>query len=277
MTRRNQILPNLIGGLGNQLFIASAAYAVGKLHSCPVYLCNATDNAHNTIGHDYRTTILKGFGEIIPRTLQQLIESGECTDCKIYSHPDFMPWNPFEVTPPVVMYGYYQHLGHIEEFEDEIREKLLTNLDPIRQELLSNTNLNFKTTAFIHVRRGDYVGKSHFHYLQPIEYYQQAIDYIKTKGTIEKILIFSDDTSWIKEQDFFNNLEGAILVNEPDELRAMSLMSLCEAGAVCANSTFSWWGAFLCSKIAPICVPERWINAKVIHLFPSSWKVIYTP
>jgi hypothetical protein len=130
--------------------------------------------------------------------------------------------------------------------------------------------------AFIHVRRGDYVEKSDFHFLQPITYYQKAVEHIqsKAKKPIRSYLIFSDDPEWIEQNSFFKGLDGAIVVREPDELACLALMSLCEGGAICANSTFSWWGAFLCKQSIPICVPERWINANVVHLIPDGWTIL---
>ena len=58
----------------------------------------------------------------------------------------------------------------------------------------------------------------------------------------------------------------------------LALMSLCKAGAICANSTFSWWGAFLGAHgvRAPVFVPERWIGGDKlpVALFPDEWHVV---
>ena len=117
--QQNPVLPNLIGGLGNQLFIASAAYVVGKLHNSPVYLCNESENAHNVSKHDYRDSVLKEFGI----KLNSKISSIKCLGINEYWHNDFMPWNPQEISVPVILRGYYQHITHIEMFEDEINGK----------------------------------------------------------------------------------------------------------------------------------------------------------
>jgi hypothetical protein len=266
------VIPNLIGGLGNQLFIASAAYAVGKFHNSPVYLCNESENSHNIFKHDYRDTVLKGFGEKIKKPLHEF--KGTMNE---YCHPDFKPWNPQDLSPPIILYGYYQHITHIEIYEDEIRSIVLDGLEGHRSQLKDSCSaIDFTETAFIHVRRGDYVEKSDFHFLQPITYYQKAVAHIqsKAKKPIRSYLIFSDDPEWIEQNSFFKGLDGAIVVREPDELACLALMSLCEGGAICANSTFSWWGAFLCKQSIPICVPERWINANVVHLIPDGWTIL---
>jgi hypothetical protein len=270
---QNIVAPNLIGGLGNQLFIASAAYAVGKYHNSPVYLCDESENSHNIFKHDYRDTVLKGFGQKVAKPLAAMKGPG----INIFSHPDFKPWNPQDLSPPVILYGYYQHITHIEIYEDEIRSIILDGLADHRAQLTDSCSaIDFTETAFIHVRRGDYVEKSDFHFLQPITYYQKAVAHIKSKAKkpIRTYLVFSDDPEWIEQNDFFKGLEGAIVVREPDEIACLALMSLCEGGAICANSTFSWWGAFLCKQPIPICVPERWIKANVIHLIPDGWTVL---
>jgi len=274
----NPVLPNLIGGLGNQLFIASAAYVVGKLHNSPVYLCNESDNAHNISKHDYRDSVLKEFGI----KLNENIEIAKSLGIDEFWHNDFKPWYPLEIRTPVILHGYYQHITHIEMFEDEIRAMVLKGIENYRTNLqLLCKDLDFKETAFIHVRRGDYVAKADIHFLQPIEYYEKAIALVKSKKSVKKFLIFSDDTDWVSKSPFFKGLEGAIVVNEPDEIKSLALMSLCEAGAICANSTFSWWAAFLCKSGTPICVPEKWINKQVFkidirlfHLFPEGWNII---
>lgn len=53
-------------------------------------------------------------------------------------------------------------------------------------------------------------------------------------------------------------------------------MSLCYSGAICANSTFSWWGAFLgaYSQRNPVFVPRNWIREKIWNLFPEEWIII---
>jgi len=266
-----KILPNLIGGLGNQLFIASAAYVLGKVHNSPVYLCDESENSHNIFKHDYRDTVLKGFGEKINKPLHEF--KGQMNE---YWHPDFRPWYPQDLSPPIILYGYYQHITHIEMYEDEIRNIVLTGLESHRSYLKDACkSIDFSKTAFIHVRRGDYVQKANFHFLQPISYYEKALANIKSRALtpIMNYLIFSDDPEWVEENAFFKNLEGAIVVHERDEIASLALMSLCEAGAICANSTFSWWGAFLCKSI-PICVPRKWINSNVFHLFPVGWVII---
>jgi hypothetical protein len=269
------ILVNLIGGLGNQLFIAVAGYIAGQYFQQPVLLQSETDNAHNIYKHDYRKTILKYFGkpidhQILPRS--------------IFWHNDFTPWTPSQLEgyiQPVLLNGYYQHVEHILVIEEDIRNRILLGL----QEIVSSihhkySHLNPTNTAFLHIRRGDYVAKSDIHYLQPISYYTEAYTQLcQKRGTPpEKLLMFSDDCAWVKTTSLID-LPGAELITSDDELECLVLMSMyCHAGAICANSTFSWWGAFLGSHAigSPIFVPERWIKGGNGKLFPDSWNIVKT-
>jgi len=270
------IVPNLIGGLGNQLFIAVAAYCTGLYYRVPVYLPYVLDNAHNKNNHDYRHTILKNLGIKVEDTLQSMALKGLLNEYNYSGHQDFMPWTPGLVKPPAVLTGYYQFIGHIEIMEEDIRKQVLDGIKHLREKLIKDGRITSpSTTAFCHIRRGDYVPKSDFHYLQPIEYYRKAVGILKEMSKATTLLMFTDDIDWISKNNDFKNLGlETIIVDEKDELMAFALMTLCEAGAICANSTFSWWAAFLgcySNKDAPICVPEKWINASVIHLFPESW------
>ena len=80
---------------------------------------------------------------------------------------------------------------------------------------------------------------------------------------------------WVKEQEYFNS-EIFEQYESSDELESLALMSLCLGGAICGNSTFSWWGAFLgaYSLRNPVFVPKNWIKMDITCLFPDEWNVI---
>jgi hypothetical protein len=92
---------------------------------------------------------------------------------------------------------------------------------------------------------------------------------------VDKIIIVSDEMSWVKEQEYFKSDLFELYENE-DELETLALMTLCTGGAICGGSTFSWWGAFLGAheKRNPIFVPKDWIKFKIECLFPEEWIII---
>ena len=272
------VVPNLVGGLGNQLFIASAAYSVGKHHTVPVYLCEATQNAHNIHNQDYRKSILAYLGKSIPGTTFEFRRNHPQYD--VFPHADFTQWVPSLVRPPVILDGYYQCIDFLTPIENELRDRILLGLDEhILKVKELYKNVDFSKAAFLHVRRGDYLEKSNFHYLQSIDYYTEAYTTLFGKHTSKypsTLFLFSDDVTWVSQTPQLMNLPNATIVTLSNELDCLALMSLCEAGAIVANSTFSWWGAYLgpYKYRSPISVPKKWIASKVYNLFPSEWKIL---
>jgi hypothetical protein len=151
----------------------------------------------------------------------------------------------------------------------------LTNLEPHRAQILQQYP-DIHLYVFMHIRRGDFL-QFHRHPIQPIEYYQNCITDLSTKQnhTYNKILVFSDDIEWVRQQPFFNNKNNDLFeIIETDEITTMAYMSLCRAGAICANSTFSWWGAFLGAHQtrSPVYVPRNWmLECRIDGLFPDEW------
>ena len=85
----------------------------------------------------------------------------------------------------------------------------------------------------------------------------------------------TDDVQWAKQQDLFKSRLFHIIEHK-NELETFNIMTQCHGGAICANSTFSWWGAFLGahSKKAPVIIPQKWINLPIVELFPKEWHSI---
>jgi hypothetical protein len=262
------IVPKVYGGLGNQLFIISAAYCTSKALGCPLYLPKNPKNhmnAHNT-GIDYYETILKGIGIHLDESEEIVLQKLKAYD--YFNHEGFFSWNPNTIRPGTVLNSYFQFYPALEPFEQTLQSLFLQNLPMVSVP---------ENTGFLHVRRGDYLNHPNFHFIQPISYYTEALYELmmKTNNTIKKIYIFSDDIEWIKSQTFFQQ-DLFHIVEEKDELVSLALMTQCNAGAICANSTFSWWGAFLGAHVKrnPVIVPNRWIASQVESLFPEEWIVL---
>ena len=118
-------------------------------------------------------------------------------------------------------------------------------------------------TVSLHVRRGDYLNLAESHPLCELQYYYDAIDRIVEQNTI--ILIFSDDLEWCR-----NNLRGKnyIYIQELDYI-SLFMMSLCEHNII-ANSSFSWWGAWLNdSRSKRVIAPRPWLGT--CHSDSSWW------
>ena len=121
----------------------------------------------------------------------------------------------------------------------------------------------------IHIRRTDYVTSNGYHPVQSIEYYKQAIEII---GDYDNIFVFSDDINWCKENLKFDNM---IFVDGNDDVEDMWLMSICNHNVI-ANSSFSWWGAWLNNNPdKKVIAPNNWFgsqtNLNTNDLIPNTW------
>ena len=142
----------------------------------------------------------------------------------------------------VYLDGYWQN----ELYFSDIRELLLRELSPISSmndlgcaylECIKKTN-----SISLHVRRGDYLNLKNIGVLD-VDYYMKAVEYIRTNVEKPIFFIFSDDLEWCKNSLGF--LEGCIYVDRTQtEIDDLKLMSFCRHNII-ANSSFSWWGAWL--------------------------------
>ena len=272
------IIPIMSGGLGNQMFIIAASFIVSQILNCPLYIFKNTlaNNKHNLKKQNYNKTIFKYFGNFINVDYTQIASIEDFKDYVYHSHnmnKGFDAWNPYDVKTGTIMSSYYQYYPVFVNFEKEIREKFIKGL--LEHRLNIEKLLDVKEhDIFLHIRRGDYVDLSNIHYIQPNSYFYECIEQINNKF---KIFVVSDDIKWVKENHIFKD-KIFFHVENLDEIETMALMSLCKGGAICSNSTFSWWGAFLGAyeKRNPVFVPKKWISFKkdMTDLFPTEWKQI---
>lgn len=134
------------------------------------------------------------------------------------------------------------------------------------------------TAVSLHVRRGDYVSDARTHAahgLCSIDYYRAAVRYIIDRVEAPEFFVFSDDIAWARGNldishpcHYLDHNRGAESYND------MRLMSLCHHHII-ANSSFSWWGAWLNPRDDKIVVaPARWFasgNRRLDDLFPPGW------
>lgn len=116
----------------------------------------------------------------------------------------------------------------------------------------------------IHVRRGDYVHNAFYVDLFADGYYERAM----AEFPDSKFLVFSDDIEWCKQQEIFKNCDFS---EGKTEVEDMNLMASCK-GHIIANSSFSWWGAWLSPHGGKVVAPKKWFTdgQKRVGL-PDSW------
>lgn len=253
------VLVSRFGGLGNQMFQVAAGIIYAKETDKLLIIPNDSERAHCTILADY-ADILFDQWERINEPIGHSYDGFE----KYPDEPGFQPWRVFHHGPlNVLMVGYWQYYPPICRHEALIRSCFAEKLAPFCEK-------SYVGCVGVHVRRGDYLQYPDFHYIQTEEYYEQAMTKFPPKTTF---VIFSDDLQWCTEQPCFAE---CIFHDESNEIVALATMISCDAGFICGNSTFSWWGAFLgaYAKRRTVCVPRNWIATTVHDLFPTEWEII---
>lgn len=171
--------------------------------------------------------------------------------------------------------GIWQVEEYFKDIESAIKEQFTfrrpkDSLNIALAERIQNTE-----SISIHIRRGDYLQsewlESHL-VIKGIDYYNKALDYINRNIQNPTFYIFSDNIEWAQ-----NNLKikNAVYINHNSGKNScfdMYLMSLCKHNII-ANSTFSWWGAWLNkNKNKIVLMPEKWLNTKDCGgIFPDNW------
>lgn len=262
------VIPVRKGGLGNQLFQVTAGLIVEFTTGKQLVLPKAMFHIHST--QQYEDSIFQNFSQrlAIPAdafVLEALKQQGFI----LYpGEPEFEPWSPENCPPgPVILHGYFQYTPLIEQYSDRIRNIFLKGIEKYLQE-------GNRQYVAIHVRRGDYLKFSDVFHILDVSYYARAIREVEQRVPGPKSYrIFSDDIEWCKQQDVFQSLFDVDFIDEKDEVKCLCRMIECQGGFIGANSSFSWWAAFLgASKIdAPCIFPEDWVRGKKVQLALSNW------
>jgi len=187
--------------------------------------------------------------------------------------------NFFKARKDAIISGYWQSEKYFEGISDKIRDIFTCNNDVWRINDIKVLNaIESNESVSLHVRRGDMISNSEVakvHGACDINYYNDSISYMNNKLKSPIYFIFSDDPKWASEN--INTSNKTIFVDHNKNEFAwldMQLMSRCKNNII-ANSSFSWWGAWLNKNPNKIVVsPKRWFNHdknNTKDLIPKSW------
>jgi hypothetical protein len=155
------------------------------------------------------------------------------------------------------LFGYFQTEKYFKHIEDEIRSDFSFNLNLYENCKAHINSLNSEVIS-LHIRRGDYISNSN-HPVQTLEYYKKALEQLPTEISV---LIFSDDCEWCSSQELFDN--DRFMISENSSVDAdLCLMSLCKYHII-ANSSLSWWGAWLAQSKHTIA-PKNWFGGECVN------------
>ena len=145
---------------------------------------------------------------------------------------------------------------------------------------LSNKNLEIinrmlsTNSVCLHIRRGDFLSIEYMNILANIatvKYYERAIEFVQSKLINTFFFVFSDDIAWCKENMQLSQVTYIDWNIGKDSYIDMYLMTFAKANII-ANSTFSYWGAYLNRNNPIVIYPKKWINADYYpNIFPINW------
>ena len=276
------------GGLGNQLFQYSfGKYLAAKLGTSVKYDIQTTNSLNSFTQRDLA---LSFFNVHIDAATKEEVNEKKYfrniqlarLERKIAQQFPFLfkkhivesniqaPAEVLDVKDNCYYEGYWQSYKYLAPIESLLRKEFTLKQLPGQQVAVTLTEIESSPSASIHVRRSDYVTHAHFATCD-MEYYQQAMAQIKKTTAGIKFFIFSDDMPWCKE-----NFTGPefVFVEGNRHYEDLYLMSKCSHNII-ANSTFSWWGAWLNTNPQKMVVtPAGWYkkkDKKKNELLPEDW------
>lgn len=291
---------NVCGGLGNQMFQYAFALALKERFPGEDILLDTQHYRHLFFGRIGSYNLHNGFEipELFPgaslkiATRQQIRTVSRYIPNYILSRiaRKYLPALPSEFIEkanysydpePLRIPGdcYYEGYWQCEEFYRTLVPELRSVFsfkDPNDYNRTIEAKVLLEDSVGIHIRRGDYLKDPEYKGICEVDYYRRAVDLLGTEGKM--FFVFSNDIPWCMEclplfipEENILYVTGNMGKNSPWD---MYLMSRCKQ-LIIANSTFSWWGAYLNETAQRIVAPRKWINRNGrIDICPKSWILI---
>lgn len=284
-----------MGGLGNQLFQYAAGRALAlkyqtelkldlsflnsdpknvytkrelELHFFNVSANIATDKEVDAFSK--RTLIQKIVRKVFPNSPSKYFVANQ----KGFEYDE-----SFETYPNnSYLNGYWQSERYFATVRDVLLKDLIIKKEMSEQCKLTKSLILNSNSVSLHIRRGDYVSNKNAtasHGILSLEYYNKAMTHLNGLHQDLKVFIFSDDMNWVKENLKLTNECVYVDFNTGENsVFDMYLMSQCKHNII-ANSSFSWWGAWLNQNLQKtVIAPEKWFADKNLNtkdLIPNSW------
>jgi glycosyl transferase family 25 len=236
------------GGLGNQLYQLAFMEYIHKYTGKKFFIksLKSPDSDHSEI--QYFESIFKKWANNY---------SPNITTIDLYEGDPPTPndWISIvkDYSQPIEFHGYFQRYEYTDHVRNIMKEKLSFDNS------ILNKYPDIKNTIFLHIRGGDYTQNDHYN-IDLVNYYLCTIQKCKDY----KFSVFTNDLPYAsKILSQLNILNYEII--EENEIDSLFLMINCRGG-ICANSTFSWWGAYLNDNRDMIFLPSKWGNSYSLDL-----------
>lgn len=291
---------SIFGGLANQMFQYAAGRAVSLRLQVPLCL-NISAFANNSGDAAHISWRLPLFPHAItagvrvdktpPSALHTYLKRiNLLASAKLHWHdplfsnivtePHFEYWSGIEhVSAPCHLYGYWQSEKYFINYADQIRKDFAFPALPDGEPQALAARIKACPNAVsVHIRRGDYLSNPSamaFHGSPGAEYYRAALSRIRAEAGEATVFVFSDDPQWVSENfDSCGHTLVVVDLNLPQSPQHdMHLMALCRHHVI-ANSSFSWWGAWLGAAGGLTIAPKRWFvapNVNTSDIYPPAW------
>jgi hypothetical protein len=296
-----RILIHQKGGLGNQLFQYAAGLYYAKKYRATLEFIKLPDDWAGSYGHP-RPFALSNYcisepfreGNSWDRLMwttsmkKKLIVffAKYVSHTAVWQQPEddvwtFLPELPISKSIQCIyLKGYFQAYKYVQEVEQQLRTELRLREAPSGKNIETLNEIHSCECAVsLHIRLGDYKVDHGGRSLLPITYYQRAIQAMNDRLRNPTYFIFSDEIDFARE--CLPKFERMVFVDHNNEEAAhedLRLMSACRHHII-ANSTFSWWGAWLNPNTEKIVFyPDRWFNMNPVQpdLMPPTWRSIAT-
>ena len=285
---RPLVLARLLGGLGNQMFIYAAAYALARRLGAELNIDSGALQSDKIRHYELHSFGLMDPQWRVPKGGDALVKMF-CQLRKRMGRP--APWScltcPPAYTPSLehaagncYMTGYWQSPKYFDACAEDIRELFTAPMSAAPSVKELQAYVSSAPTVAVHLRRGDYTKPQNLakHGVLPLEYYETARSRIGMQAPGCQYLIFSDEPDVAAQ--IFQHWPHCRIAPRQNHMDDLMLMRSCRH-AIIANSSFSWWGAWLGHTEGQIVVaPRQWFASgskppfAVDDLFPQHWTVL---
>jgi len=286
------IIVKLQGGLGNQMFQYALGRSLSEIHNSEFKVdISEYENQPETITlRKYALNCFNIQENFASRSdlAEFMKEKKEIKLKKFFYHLFkkekyiFRPHNSFKkeilnIHKDVYLDGYWQTEKYFKGIESIIRGEFKLKKEFSIENLKITKQIEDCNSVSLHIRRGDYAENTiinKVHGLCGLEYYEYAIKYISEKISNPHFFIFSDDVPWVRKNLKINHFQVYVSDSNLLDSQEMMLMSRCKNNII-ANSSFSWWGAWLNKNHEKIVTaPKQWFadnNVDTSDIIPETW------
>ena len=259
-----------MGQLGNQMFQYAALKGIAAKHNYKTIIPNHNELIVDALGNKLRIELFDAFDiPCYPMDIGTIPHDRNLQEPHYHFSQELLDNCPDNVS----LVGYFQSEKYFKHIEDDIRKLFAPKKEA--KEAYEEVKELFDDPVAVHIRRGDFLRNSVHHHNLSMQYYETAL---RAFGQERQIIIFSDDTDWCKQQPLFEG-DRFLVCEAGGPYTDLYLMSKC-SDYIIANSTFSWWGAWLSHNEDKLVIyPDRWfapnnIDKSTADLFPPKWRMI---